>query len=46
MQSSKRKAIEAAGWEVGDAADFLGMDDEERQLLEARIALARAAHLP
>ena len=42
MQSSKRKAIEAAGWKVGDAADFLGMDDEERQLLDARVALARA----
>lgn len=42
MQSSKRKAIEAAGWKVGDAADFLGMDDEERQLLDVRVALARA----
>ncbi len=36
------KAIQAAGWKVGDAADFLGMDDEERQLLDARVELALA----
>ena len=34
MDATKRKAIEAAGWKVGDAADFLGMGDEERQLLD------------
>ena len=42
MDSKKRKALQAAGWKVGDAADFLGMDDEERQLLDARIQLALA----
>lgn len=42
MDSAKRKALEAAGWQVGDAADFLGMSDEERQLLNARIELAQA----
>ena len=42
MDATKRKAIEAAGWKVGDAADFLGMSDEERQLLDARMELARA----
>jgi predicted XRE-type DNA-binding protein len=42
MDAKKRKAIEAAGWKVGDAADFLGMCAEERQLLDARFALARA----
>jgi ribosome-binding protein aMBF1 (putative translation factor) len=42
MDAAKRKKLEAAGWKVGDAADFLGMSDEERQLLEARIYLARA----
>ena len=42
MDLSKRKAIEAAGWKVGDAADFLDMSDEERQLLEARVELALA----
>lgn len=42
MDATKRKAIEAAGWTVGDAADFLEMSSEERQLLNARIELARA----
>lgn len=42
MDATKRKAIEAAGWKVGDAADFLGMSDEERQLLDTRVELAMA----
>lgn len=45
MDAAKRKAIEAAGWKVGDAADFLEMSDEERQLLETRVALAKAIRL-
>lgn len=42
MQSAKRKALEAAGWRFGDAADFLQMTDEERQLLDARMEAALA----
>ena len=42
MDATKRKALEAAGWKVGDAADFLAMSDEERQLLDARVQLALA----
>lgn len=42
MNTAKRKALEAAGWKIGDAADFLGMSDEERQLLDARVELALA----
>jgi predicted XRE-type DNA-binding protein len=42
MDAKKRKAIEAAGWKVGDAADFLDMSDEERQLLDTRVELALA----
>ncbi len=42
MDSAKRRALEAAGWKVGDAADFLDMNDEERQLLDARVELALA----
>jgi predicted XRE-type DNA-binding protein len=45
MDATKRKAIEAAGWKVGDAADFLGMSGGERQLLDARVALAQAIRL-
>ena len=42
MDATKRKALEAAGWKIGDAADFLEMSDEERQLLDARVSLALA----
>ena len=42
MDAAKRKVIEAAGWKVGDAADFLEMNDEERQLLDTRVKLALA----
>lgn len=42
MDAAKRKAIEAVGWKVGDAADFLEMSEEERQLLDTRVALALA----
>jgi ribosome-binding protein aMBF1 (putative translation factor) len=42
MDAAKRKVLEAAGWRLGDAADFLGMSDEERQLLDTRVELALA----
>jgi predicted XRE-type DNA-binding protein len=42
MDAKKREALEAAGWKVGDAADFLEMSDEDRQLLDARVQLALA----
>lgn len=42
METEKKKALEAAGWRFGDAADFLGMNDEERQLLDARVEAALA----
>jgi predicted XRE-type DNA-binding protein len=42
MDATKRKALEAAGWRIGDAADFLEMSAEERQLLNARVKLAAA----
>ncbi len=42
MDAAKRKSLEAAGWKVGDTAEFLEMSDEERQLLDARVELALA----
>jgi transcriptional regulator with XRE-family HTH domain len=42
MQAEKRKALEAAGWKFGDAADFLAMTDEERQMLDLRVDAALA----
>lgn len=42
MESRKRKALEAAGWKVGDAADFVGLTEHERQVQQARLALVMA----
>jgi len=42
MDAKKRKALEASGWRFGDAADFLKMTPEERQLLDARVETAVA----
>ncbi|MGE0594657.1 MAG: helix-turn-helix transcriptional regulator [Vicinamibacterales bacterium] len=40
MKSSKKARLERAGWRVGDAADFLGLSDEERRFVELKLALA------
>lgn len=42
MDAAERKALEAAGWKFGGAADFLEMSEEERQLLDARVEIALA----
>ncbi len=42
MDPKKKRALEAAGWRFGDAADFLGLTGEERQLLDARVEAALA----
>lgn len=42
MESEKQKALEKTGWRFGDAADFLDMNHEERQLLDARTEAALA----
>ena len=42
MEPRKQKALEAAGFQVGDAADFLELTDEERSLVELRLAVSRA----
>ncbi len=42
MDAAKRKALQASGWKFGDAADFLEMSEEERQLLDTRVELALA----
>jgi DNA-binding XRE family transcriptional regulator len=41
MRAEKRKKLEAAGWRVGDAKDFLGLDDVDAQLVEMKLTLAR-----
>jgi hypothetical protein len=45
MDATKRKALETAGFRLGDAGDFLGLDDGERALVELRLRLSRAVKL-
>jgi len=42
MNEKRRAAFEAAGFRVGDAEDFLELTDEERRLVELRLAVSRA----
>lgn len=42
MNERERKALEAAGFRIGDAEDFLELTDEERRLVELRVAVSRA----
>jgi len=42
MNKEKRAALEAAGWVIGNAEDFLELTVEERLLVELRIAVSRA----
>jgi transcriptional regulator with XRE-family HTH domain len=42
MEASKRRRLEAKGWKVGDAADFLALTPEEAVMVEIRLALSRS----
>jgi transcriptional regulator with XRE-family HTH domain len=42
MNDKKRKVLEAAGYRVGDVADFLRLSAEERALVELRAAVSAA----
>jgi len=41
VDAQKRAGLEAAGWKVGDAADFLGLTEEEQQIIEFRLIVGR-----
>jgi ribosome-binding protein aMBF1 (putative translation factor) len=41
MNREKRKALESAGFRIGDAEEFLGLDEEERRLVELRVSVSR-----
>ena len=41
MNSAKRARLEAAGWKVGSAAEFLGLNKQEAAFVEMKLALAR-----
>ena len=40
MQPAKQARLEAAGWRVGSAAEFLGLTPAEAALVEMKLALA------
>jgi predicted XRE-type DNA-binding protein len=40
MNPTKKAKLEAAGWKVGDAADFLGLSADEAAYIELKIALS------
>lgn len=41
MDKQKQTTLEAAGFRIGDAKDFLGLTEEERALVELRAAVSR-----
>ena len=41
MKASKRKKLEAAGWKVGSASEFLELSDAEAMLVNMKLALAK-----
>jgi hypothetical protein len=42
MHKRKRKALEADGWKVGTAQEFLGLSNDEVALIDLKLALGRA----
>ena len=41
MDKKTKKKLEAAGWEAGDAKDFLGLSDAEAEFIDLKLALAQ-----
>ena len=42
VDDAKRRKLQAEGWKVSDAKEFLGLTDEEVQYIELKIALSRS----
>ena len=42
MREEKRKRLEAKGWRVGSAKEFLGLSDEEAAYIELKLKLAES----
>lgn len=45
MLDEKRKRLEAKGWKVGSAREFLGLSDQEDAYVDLRLKLADALKL-
>jgi hypothetical protein len=41
MDAKRKKKLEAAGWKVDDATDFLSLSSEEAEFIELKLALAQ-----
>jgi ribosome-binding protein aMBF1 (putative translation factor) len=41
METKKRKKLEAAGWRVGSAAEFLELTPEESALIDLKLSLGQ-----
>jgi len=42
MKPAKRQKLQQKGWRIGSTEDFLGLSEEERSLVEIKLALADA----
>jgi hypothetical protein len=42
VKNTKRTCLEARGWRVGSAADFLGLSAEEAAFVETKLALSQS----
>jgi ribosome-binding protein aMBF1 (putative translation factor) len=42
MKKAKKERLEAAGWRVGSAEEFLGLSKEEAAFVEMKLALAES----
>lgn len=45
MKSAKRKKLEASGWQIGSVGQLLRLSKQEAELVELRLALAKALRL-
>lgn len=45
MKKGKHAKLEARGWRVGSAAEFLALSPEEAALIEIKVALSRSLRL-
>ena len=45
MRKAKKARLEAAGWKLGSAQDFLELTDEEVELIEIKLVLAHSLKL-
>jgi len=41
MKKSKKDRLNKAGWKVDTTREFLGLSDEESELIEMKLALAQ-----